>query len=112
MDRTELDWTRPDRNYRTGKNRTGLDQTGQDQTRPDQNGSYQSRPDRTRPDIAFLAQKGPFWEIGARKRPAQRTTGIYWKTEGIQSYLGIWGIYDPIETGLSEAKKVGYIGIA
>ena len=25
--------------------------------------------------IAFLAQKGPFWAIGARKRPAERPNG-------------------------------------
>ena len=24
----------------------------------------------------------------------------------------IWGRYDPIESGLSEAKRVGYMGIA
>ena len=25
--------------------------------------------------IAFLAQKGPFWAIGARKRPAEQPNG-------------------------------------
>ena len=29
----------------------------------------------------------------------------YRKTEGIQSYLRIWGTYDPIESGPSEPKK-------
>ena len=43
--------------------------------------------------------------------PSDRTD-IYRKTEGIQSYLRIWGRYDPIEPGLFEAKKVGYMGIA
>ena len=39
-------------------------------------------------------------------------TDIYRKTEGIQSYLRIWGRYDPIEPSLFEAKKVGYMGVA
>ena len=39
-------------------------------------------------------------------------TGTYQKTEGIQNYLRTWGRYDPIEPGLFEAKKVGYMGVA
>ena len=31
------------------------------------------------------------------------------KTEGIQRDLRTWGSYDPIESGLSETKKLGYI---
>ena len=31
--------------------------------------------------------------------------GTYRKTKGIQSYLRIWGCYDPIESGASETKK-------
>ena len=34
-------------------------------------------------------------------------TTTYWKTKGIQSYLRIWGCYDPIESGPSETKKGG-----
>ena len=36
--------------------------------------------------------------------------GTYWKTEGIQSYLRIWGSYGPIESGPSERKKGGLYG--
>ena len=31
--------------------------------------------------------------------------GTYLKIKGIQSYLRIWGCYDPIESGPSETKK-------
>ena len=31
--------------------------------------------------------------------------GAIQKTKGIQSYLRIWGCYDPIESGPSETKK-------
>ena len=34
------------------------------------------------------------------------------KTKSIQSYLRIWERYDPIELGLGEPKKGGYVGIA
>ena len=34
----------------------------------------------------------------------------YRKTEGIQSYLRIWGTYDPIESELSDPKKGGLYG--
>ena len=33
--------------------------------------------------------------------------GTYRKIEGIQSYLRIWGSYNPIESGLSETQKGG-----
>ena len=105
-----MNWTGQDWTGTTAPDKTGPDWTRPDRTRPDQIGSYQSRPDRTRPDIAFLAQKRATLGNWCQK-PAFRA-GIYRKTEGIQSYLGIWGRYDPIEPGLSEAKKVGYMGIA
>merc|ERR1739844_677719 len=35
-------------------------------------------------------------------------TATYRKTEGIQSYLRIWGTYDPIESGSSDPKKWGF----
>ena len=111
MDRTELDWTRPDRNYRTRKNRTGLDQTGQDQTRPEWIIPEQTWPDQTRYSI-FSQKKGLFGQLVPENGLPSGRMGIYLKTEGNQSYLGIWGRYDPIEPGLSEAKKVGYMGIA
>ena len=103
MDRTELDWTRPDRNYRTG-----LDQTGQNQTRPEWIISEQTRPDQTRHSI-FSSKKGHFGQLVPENG---LPSGHLPENQGIQSYLGIWGRYDPIELGLSEAKKVGYMGIA
>ena len=36
--------------------------------------------------------------------------GTYLKTEGIQSCLRIWGIYDPIELGPFEPKYGGLYG--
>ena len=40
-------------------------------------------------------------------------TATYRKTEAIQSYLRIWGTYNPIELGPSEPKKKGgFIGVA
>ena len=36
--------------------------------------------------------------------------GTYLKTEGIQSCLRIWGIYDPIELGPFEPKNGGLYG--
>ena len=36
----------------------------------------------------------------------------YQVPKGIQSYLRTWGIYDSIESGLSEVKKVRYMGVA
>ena len=60
----------------------------------------------------FSPKKGHFGQLVPENGLPSGQTGIYRKTEGIQSYLGIWGRYDPIESGLSEAKKVGYMGIA
>ena len=37
-------------------------------------------------------------------------TKTLWKTKGIQSYLRIWGTYDPIESGLSKPRKGGFCG--
>ena len=39
-------------------------------------------------------------------------TATYRKTEGNQSYLRIWGTYDPIESRPSDPKNGGYIGVA
>ena len=42
--------------------------------------------------------------------PPSGQTATYRKSEGIQSYLRIWGCYDPIESGPSETKKGGFYG--
>ena len=43
-------------------------------------------------------------------RKTARRTASYRKTEVIQSYLRMWGSYDPIESGPSEPKKWGLYG--
>ena len=52
-------------------------------------------------------------QISAREpkngAPSGQTT-TYRKTEVMQSYLRIWGTYDPIESGPSEPKKWGLYG--
>ena len=45
------------------------------------------------------------WPIMANNDPPSGQMIIYRKTECIQSYLRIWGRYDPIESGLSDPKK-------
>ena len=60
----------------------------------------------------FGPQKGHFWQSGPRHGLFSGQTTTYWKTKGIQSYLRIWGTYDPIESGLSEPKNGGFIGVA
>ena len=60
----------------------------------------------------FRAKKGQFGQSGPKNGPPSSRTGTYRKTEGIQSYLRMWGRYDPIESSLSEAKKVGFKGVA
>ena len=42
--------------------------------------------------------------------PPSGRTASYRKTEVIQSYLRMWGSYDPIESGPSEPKKWGLYG--
>ena len=56
----------------------------------------------------FGPQKGHFGQSGPRNGPPGGQTATYRKTEGIQSYLRIWGTYDPIESGPSEPKKWGF----
>ena len=55
----------------------------------------------------FGPQKGHFGQSGPRNGPPGSQTATYRKTEGIQSYLRIWGTYDPIESGPSDPKKWG-----
>ena len=59
----------------------------------------------------FSPQKGHFGQLGPENGPPSGPTGTYKKTEGIQSYLRTWGRYDLIESGLSEAKKMSYVGV-
>ena len=49
---------------------------------------------------------------GPKNGPPSSRTGTYRKTEGIKSYLRIRGRYEPIESSLSQAKKVGFKGVA
>merc|ERR1711911_504397 len=56
----------------------------------------------------FGPQKGHFGQSGPRNDPPGGQTATYRKTEGIKSYLRIWGTYDPIESGPSEPKKWGF----
>ena len=57
-------------------------------------------------------KKGNFGQSVAENGPPSSRTGTYRKTKSIQSYLRTWGIYDSIESGLSEVKKVRYMGVA
>ena len=62
--------------------------------------------------LNLYAKEGHFGQLVADIGPPSDRADTYQKTKGIQSYLGIWGRYDPIEPGLFEAKKVGYMGVA
>ena len=72
-------------------------------------------------EIGGCAQQIDFWPknrllgpkrgtLGNRGRKTARQTAIYRKTKVIQSYLRIWGTYDPIESGSSDPKKWGLYG--
>ena len=56
----------------------------------------------------FGPQKGHFGQSGPRNGPPGGQTATYRKTESIQSYLRIWGTYDPIESRPFELKKWGF----
>ena len=59
---------------------------------------------------AFLDPKRAiFGQLGPQNGPPSGQTGTYGKTECIQSYLRIWGTYDPIESGPADPKKMGVI---
>ena len=58
----------------------------------------------------FGPQKGHFGQLGPQNGPLSGQTGTYRKTEGIQSYLRIWGRYDLIKSGPSEPKRGGLYG--
>ena len=56
----------------------------------------------------FGPQKGHFGQLGPRNGLPSGQTTTNQKTKDIQSYLRIWGTYDPIESGPSELKKWGF----
>ena len=53
---------------------------------------------------------GHIGQSGPRNGQPSSQTATYQKTEGTQSYLRIWGTYDPIESGPSDPKKIGLYG--
>ena len=74
---------------------------------------HQSAPARAlKPTSIIGHKKGHFGQSGPENGLPSGPTCTYKKTEGIQSYLRIWGRYDLIESGLSEAKKISYVGVA
>ena len=54
---------------------------------------------------SFGPVKGNFGLLGPKNGLPRGQAATYQKTEGIQSYLGICGRYDPIELGPSEPTK-------
>ena len=48
----------------------------------------------------FGSKKGHFGQSGPPNDLPSGQTTTYQKTEGIQSYLRIWGTYDPIGGGV------------
>ena len=62
------------------------------------------------PVAMFGPQKGHFGQSGPQNGPPSGQTATYRKTKVIQSYLRMWGTYDPIESELSDPKKLGLYG--
>ena len=58
----------------------------------------------------FGPKKGHFGQSVPKNDPPSGQTATYRKTKVIQSYLRIWGTYDPIESGSSDPKKWGLYG--
>ena len=56
-------------------------------------------------NMHFWPKNGNFRQLGPYNGLPNSRMGTYRKTKGIQSYLRIWGCYDPIESGPSETKK-------
>ena len=54
-----------------------------------------------------MARNGQIPARRLKNGPPSGQTATYRKTEVIQSYLRIWGTYDPIESGPSDPKKWG-----
>ena len=57
-----------------------------------------------------MARNGQIPARRPKNGPPSSQMGTYLKTEGIQSCLRIWGIYDPIELGPFEPKNGGLYG--
>ena len=57
-----------------------------------------------------IVKKGQNPARRPKNGPPSGRTATYRKTEVIQSYLRMWGSYDPIESGPSEPKKWGLYG--
>ena len=55
--------------------------------------------------LHFWPCQGSLSAIGAKNSLLNGQMATYRKTEGIQSYVRIWGRYDPIELGPSEPQK-------
>ena len=59
------------------------------------------------PEVPKYAKKCQNPARRPKNDPPSGQTATYRKTEVIQSYLRIWGTYDPIESGPSDPKKWG-----
>ena len=70
------------------------------------------QPVRRSQQALMAPKRGHFGQLGPKNSPLSSQTGIYRKTKGTQSYFRIWGSYGPIGSGPSEAKNVGYMGVA
>ena len=57
-----------------------------------------------------IAENGHFGPSVPENGPPSGRTATYQKTKVIQSYLRMWGTYDPIELELSDPKKLGLYG--
>ena len=57
----------------------------------------------------FGPQKDDFGHLKPKDSPPSGLMGTYQKTKVIQSYLMMWGSYDPVELGPSEPKNLGYM---
>ena len=60
----------------------------------------------------FGPKKGHFGQSVPKNGPPSGQTATYRKTEGIQSYLRIWGRYVPVESNPLSPDKGGYMGVA
>ena len=60
----------------------------------------------------FGPKKGHFGQSGLRNDPPSGQTATYQKTEGIQSYLRIWGTCDQSGPVRLTQKNGGFIGVA
>ena len=61
-------------------------------------------------NIIFWPKKGYFGQLGPKNGLLSGQTATYRKPKAIQSYLRMWGSYDPIEPGPSDPQKWGLYG--